>query len=365
MDPLAHTLVGAALAETGSKRRSRYATATLIVGANLPDIDAVAMLWGSDTGLYFRRGWSHGVLGLILLPLLLAAAVSLWHRWRRDLRAGEPPFRPGVIIALSYLAVLSHPLLDWLNTYGVRLLMPFDGRWFYGDTLFIIDPWVWLLAATGVVLARSQTASAVGGWLLLGAATTVVILTTDLAPMPVKALWLLGLAALVLLRWIKPGTALTVGIARGSFATLVIYVCAAYGLARVAETAVAAQHPAPLEAQSNPVPGIPHAHRVVLVYEDSYRIVYCDGRSVEVPRTSPDPVVQAAMEDPSIRGFVNWMRYPYWEIAESHDGWTVTLFDLRYVDPGQPVRTIGMARVFVPRSDGSKTTDPNRGQGGS
>jgi inner membrane protein len=350
LDPLAHTLFGAALAETGLKRRSRYATATLIVGANLPDVDAVAMLWGSDTALFFRRGWSHGIVAMVVLPLLLAAAVWLWHRWRGGGRDDGPPLRPGAIVALSYVGVLSHPLLDWLNTYGVRLLMPFDDRWFYGDTLFIIDPWVWLLAATGVVLARSRSASAVGGWLLLGALTSVLIVTTDMVSMPVKALWLMGVAALVLLRGSRPGTALTVGIARGSFATLVIYVCAAYGLARVAETAAAANYPAPLQAQSNPIPGIPHAHRVVLVYENAYRIAYCDGRTLDVPRMSPDPVVQAAKADPAIRGFVNWMRYPYWEVAEAGDGWTVTFFDLRYVDPGQPVRTIGMARVFVPRT---------------
>ena len=60
------------------------------------------------------------------------------------------------LLLLSYLGVLSHVALDWLNTYGVRLLMPFDGRWFYGDTLFIIDPWLWLTLGVGVWLARRR-----------------------------------------------------------------------------------------------------------------------------------------------------------------------------------------------------------------
>ena len=68
MDPLAHTLFGAAMAEAGLKKLSRYATATLLVGANLPDVDAVAMLWGEDISLYVRRGWSHGVLAMVVLP---------------------------------------------------------------------------------------------------------------------------------------------------------------------------------------------------------------------------------------------------------------------------------------------------------
>ncbi len=41
-----------------------------------------------------------------------------------------------------------------LHPHGVsqsRLLMPFNDTWFYGDTLFIIDPWVWLLAGAEVM----------------------------------------------------------------------------------------------------------------------------------------------------------------------------------------------------------------------
>ncbi|HSG33048.1 MAG TPA: metal-dependent hydrolase, partial [Sphingomonadaceae bacterium] len=45
---------------------------------------------------------------------------------------------------LSLIGCLSHPALDWLNVYGIRLLEPFSSQWFYGDTLFIIDIWLWL-----------------------------------------------------------------------------------------------------------------------------------------------------------------------------------------------------------------------------
>ncbi len=72
MDPIAHTLAGAVLAETGLKRVSRYATTTLLIGVNLPDIDGIAKFRGPDASLYVRRGWSHGILALVVLPLLLA-----------------------------------------------------------------------------------------------------------------------------------------------------------------------------------------------------------------------------------------------------------------------------------------------------
>ena len=171
MDPVAHTLLGAALAETGLKKLSRYASATLIIGANLPDIDVVAQLWGEDVALYVRRGWSHGILAMLILPLLLACAVGAWHRWRGARRSDAPPFHLATIIALACLGTWSHPLLDWLNTYGVRLLMPFSETWFYGDTLFIVDPWFWLLSAAALVLACNQRGGLLG-WALLALLAT-------------------------------------------------------------------------------------------------------------------------------------------------------------------------------------------------
>lgn len=349
MDPVAHTLVGAALAETGLKKLSRYGTATLLIGANLPDVDVVANLWGRDAALYFRRGWTHGVLALVILPLLLAASIWLWHRWRGHRSSGGPPLRMGAIVALSFLAVWSHPLLDWLNTYGIRLLMPLDSRWFYGDTLFIVDPWMWLLAAAGVVLARSGSYSAIAGWIALAALTTGVVVLTDLVPLAVKAVWFSGLTAIVILRWLKPASAFRLLVARISFAAVTLYTCMAYGLARVAESTVAAAYPTPSEAQANPVPGRPAAHRVVMVYENFYKVVMPDGEIIEVPRQQPNEIVRAAMEADSVKGFVNWMRYPYWQIEETENSWIVTFRDLRYLNPGEPSVGIGLARVEVPK----------------
>lgn len=350
MDPLAHTLVGAALAEAGLKRLSRYATATLLIGANLPDIDVIANLWGHDTALYFRRGWSHGIIAFIVLPILLATVMWLWHRWRGQSSSETPRFRLGAVIALSFLAVLSHPLLDWLNTYGVRLLMPFDDRWFYGDTLFIVDPWLWLLAAAGVVLARSGNYPAIVGWILLAAVATILILSTSFIPFAVKLIWFGALAAIVVLRWQKRSQARNQTIARASAATLIIYVCSVYGMARTAESIAAVGFAAPLEAQSNPVPGVPFSHRVVLVYDTVYRVIAANGEVYEIPREKPDRIVQAALESDSIRGFVNWMRFPYWKVEETPNSWIVRFWDLRYQGPDVPQSGIGFAQVEVPKN---------------
>jgi inner membrane protein len=141
------------MAEAGLRRRTAWATTTLVLGANLPDLDALSTL--SQDALGFRRGWTHGVLAMVVLPLLLTAAILLWVR-NRGPGSGDTAVRPVAIWGLATIAVLSHPLLDWLNSYGVRLLMPFSGRWFYGDALFIVDPWVWLVLGGGVVLSSRR-----------------------------------------------------------------------------------------------------------------------------------------------------------------------------------------------------------------
>ena len=72
MDPLAHTLAGAALAESRLGRTTRLAAPALYVGANLPDLDALTyVLADGDVSLGFRRGWTHGVLAAVVLPVLL------------------------------------------------------------------------------------------------------------------------------------------------------------------------------------------------------------------------------------------------------------------------------------------------------
>lgn len=347
MDPIAHTLLGATLAETGLKKWSRYSTATLIVGANLPDIDVVANIGGLDASLYFRRGWTHGILALMVLPLLLALMVWLWHRWRGQRVSHAPPFRWGAIVSLSFMAVWSHPLLDWLNTYGVRLLMPFDGRWFYGDTLFIVDPWFWLLTAAGVVVARSSLYRAIAGWGLLGLLTTAAVIITDRLPVPVKLGWLLGLATIAALRWRTSAPQYSATIAQTSLVTLTLYIGILYGVARVTESAAADQAPNPREVQANPVPGVPLSHRLVLVYDNRYQIISADGATQELPRIEPNQIVQQALRMDSIRGFANWTRYPYWEIEDSEDHWTVKFWDLRYLTPNEASMGIGFAQVDV------------------
>ena len=164
MDNLTHSLVGALLGQAGLKRKTGLAMPALIIGANLPDVDAACFFWlDGIEHLGFRRGITHGPPALVLLPLILAGLLWSFDRWQAR-RGKRPPTRLPVsfkwLFLLSFIGCLTHPALDWLNVYGIRLLEPFSSEWFYGDTLFIIDVWLWALMgfATWFSLMREKRA---------------------------------------------------------------------------------------------------------------------------------------------------------------------------------------------------------------
>ena len=152
-------MTGAVLARVGGDRRTPLAAATLMLAANAPDIDIFSVWAGTYASLAFRRGWTHGPIALLLLPFAVTALVLGWDRWvrlRRARAAGRAaePVDARWTLLLAVIGCLSHPALDWLNTYGIRFLTPLTDRWFYGDAVFIVDPWWWALLAATLFAAR-------------------------------------------------------------------------------------------------------------------------------------------------------------------------------------------------------------------
>ena len=341
MDPLTHTLVGVTLAESGMKRWAPAATATLIVGANLPDIDGIANFLGRDTALWIRRGWTHGVLALAVLPLLLAGimyAVSRRSRGHDD-RKGAPFSR---YLALAYLSTLTHPALDWLNNYGIRLLMPFEGRWFYGDAVFIIDPWLWLILGTSGVLAYSRTRLGIGGWALLTGAGTALVFSVESVPGPARVLWLLGVVAVAALR-VRAG--------RGGPAPRLAIACLALagvyiGAMTVGTQIARRQVHAWLQTQqlvataimAGPVPANPFRRQVIIEAADRYSFLELDWlgdpllrvTDSAIARTKVTPPIAAALRAPSVRGLAGWVRFPSYAVERLPDGYRITIRDMRF-----------------------------------
>jgi inner membrane protein len=70
---------------------------------------------------------------------------------------------------------MSHLLLDWTNTYGIRMLLPFSGRWLHLDMTDVVDPWILLalvlaVAAPGLAglvsseIGAKKSSGAKRGW---------------------------------------------------------------------------------------------------------------------------------------------------------------------------------------------------------
>jgi inner membrane protein len=167
MDNLTHSLVGALIGQMGLKRKTGLAMPTLIIAANIPDIDAVATLMGGHQHLAIRRGITHGPPAMVILPLLLWGAMLWFDRWQAS-RGTRPekrlPIHKGWLLLLTYVGCLSHPLFDWFNSYGVRLLEPFSSQWFYGDTIFIIDIWLWIALIAGVWISLRRERRGIANW---------------------------------------------------------------------------------------------------------------------------------------------------------------------------------------------------------
>ena len=149
MDNITHTLAGALIGQMGLKRQSRFAMAACLLGANAPDIDVFAPLILPVDGIEFHRGPVHAVFAW---PILAGAIVAIL--WLLDrLRPAGPealPFRPGPLFIVTFIAVLTHPFLDWLTTYAIAIFAPAGWRWYSGDAIFIIDWVYWLLMIVGI-----------------------------------------------------------------------------------------------------------------------------------------------------------------------------------------------------------------------
>jgi len=293
MDNLTHSMIGAALGQAGLKRKTGLAMPALIIGANLPDLDAGCVVYGIES-LAMRRGITHGPIALAVLPLLLAGALWWFDRWQQG-RGKRPdtrlPVRFGWLLALCYLGTLSHPLFDWFNTYGIRLLEPFSSRWFYGDTLFIIDIWIWITLGLGLWRSRLWERAGKGNWTLP---------------------------------------------AQIALGVLALYVGANLAISRASAAAVRAFDPQIELAVSNPVPFAFWRREVLWRSGDGfYGTITCDfAQCQRYPRVirktaMDDPRIAAwANGDPAAEAFLFWSRMPVAETGPKG----ILLKDQRFMD---------------------------------
>jgi len=213
-------MVGLALARTRLGRVSPLATPALVVAANLPDVDAlVSLVGGREAYLMFHRGITHAVTGVLLQILLLTLLVWWLERRFFPSRAALRCFGRGSPWPAVAAGLVSHPLLDLLNVYGIRPWLPFDPSWVYGDLVFIVDPWIWIVFGGMAALAGRSGAGRLALTLLIVLpAAALYLFHRDRAPDYLLAAWPVAVSIVVLAyaRGVGrdcPNTVLRVGIA--------------------------------------------------------------------------------------------------------------------------------------------------------
>lgn len=291
MDNVCHTLVGAACGAAGLSRQTRFGAATLMISANIPDLDVLVFATNTPW-IEFRRGWTHGILAQIVLPVAWTGIVWLFDRFTRARGSeGDRPFHLGWTLLLAFVGVYSHVFLDYLNNYGVRLASPFSWQWFYGDAIFIIDPWMWIMMAAGIWLVGSR-----GG------------------PRPAR-LALIVMSCYIAVMLMSGRTAR--GIVADSWRST---------------------HGTDLRAlMVGPLPLWPFSRQVIVDAGDHYATGTFSWaqRAVtfypeKIPKNSDAPEVAAARRADNIRAFLVWARFPFWTIEQTPAGKRVTVSDMRF-----------------------------------
>lgn len=328
MEPVTHLLTGACLARAGCNRKAAYATAAMVIAAELPDIDTVWSLRGPVEGFAHHRGITHTFLGLPFEAAALVGGIFLVHRWRAKRYAarlasfqgdGQTAIRPlnrapvrwSALYGFVLLALLSHLLLDYTNNYGVRPLFPFLGHWFAGSFVFIFDPLIFGLLVAGLVLPYlfGLVSSEVGArqQAFRGRGLAIAALLC------VSAIW--GL------RWFEHGKALEIAMSQ-SYG----YAPATPGVADASAESGDTSKPLeekpvvylqPQAALANPDPLNPFHWSVVIDFGVLYQLAEVDTRREIVtpaqttyPKPSCAPAVPTAMATKLGKAYMDWSPMP-------------------------------------------------------
>ena len=330
MEPVTHILTGACLARTGFNRKAAYATLTMAMAAEFPDIDTLWSLRGPVESFQHHRGITHTFLGLPFEAALIVAAIYGYHRWRvaratkrfaalppDPLRAKKPlnaaPVRWALLYGLALLALLSHLLLDYTNNYGLRPFFPFNNHWYAASIVFIFDP-----AIFGLLLVALVVPSLFG---LIGSEVGVRRAAFKGRGWAIAAL--VAVLGLWSLRAVEHGKAVTLAMSQSITAPVEQK---AAGLTDPDQTEAPAPAPMYLGAQralASPDPLSPFRWSTATDFGSLYQLAEVDTRNgaltpgdTTFPKPSRDADVLTAERTRLRRAYLDWSPMPIFDVSK-------------------------------------------------
>ncbi|MGH9530787.1 MAG: metal-dependent hydrolase, partial [Terriglobales bacterium] len=319
MEPLTHLLTGACMSRAGLNRATSLATAVLVVSAEVPDVDVLMLLGGPVVGFAQHRGFTHTLAGAPFNAALALAVVYGAHRLLTAAgRVPRTPPRWKLLFVYGMLGSLSHTLLDFTNSYGVRPFAPFYNRWYSWDIVHIVEPLILIALIAGLALP-----------------SLFALITEEVTSHRVQH--------------------------RGRGGAIFAFICLAliwfvrdfqHRKAVAALDSRVYQGAEPLRVSAFPYPIDPFHWHGVVETETFYQTLPVDSRSPDLetddlatPRYKPQetPVIQAAKESDLGRAYLDWAQYPVLEVEPIDDGkggFLVRFYDLRYMYPDRETRPL-------------------------
>ena len=309
MDNLTHTLTAVAISQTGLNRKTRFATLTLILAANAPDIDILSGLKNSITYLKYHRGIAHSLIGITIIAIILWGLIY-WMGKKVKPKPGLPLNSRWLLLA-AFLGTGSHLLLDFTNAYGVRPFLPFSGRWYAWDIMPLLEPLLLALLIVGLAVP----------WLLRLVSEEVGGRKPRLVP---GAIFCLGaLLALWGIRDFAHRRALSI-LDSHTYSGEV-----------------------PQRFSALPIAVNPFTWTGVVETETSFHVAGVNaldakGLAEEMgtfEKPQPSPALAAAMKTQAAKVFLDFARFPWAQVDGSEKGYLVSFCDLRFYHPSAQSRS--------------------------
>ncbi len=342
MDNLAHTLVGAALGRAVADRKLPAAGWIGAIAGNAPDWSELLLnpaRWPPRAGpayLVEHRGVTHSLLGAGIEIVALSGLVGLLLEWwARRHASPRPPWR--WIAACVAAAVASHLYLDWQGSYGLRPLLPWSGRWYYGDWVAIVDPVFWMVPLVALAWgARRHWAPALLYLVVLAGVLTLVLGVGRSVVVWWLKLVVTALALTAVLGWTRHWVGVA-GRRRAALASLLVL--AAYAAASGVASAVA-QAQARSAAIRRFGPGASWAALTVVGHPFQWELVAVSGDSIAGPdwavaRHLGHPAVRRALATPRGAAIAAFARLLAADVDSSGGGLRVYLRDVRFRHVGR------------------------------